>query len=283
MSRFTRGGGAGGGGGWRARLAAKKAAEAAGGGGGGAGGGETGMVLRVSRTGFGFVGQSVTARQRYYFHFRDVVGGTNKDSAQLVVGDRVTYDTRMNDDTMEKEAYNVRKVGGGRGTRGVRGMGNAERESAGRSSDGRTATGRRLAHSTTGSTSQRRTVKAAAAPRLQTQKTNDHTDQFGRLRKEEELSGGLLDLVGLDGDDEEDVTIAASCDDYDINPDGGIGFSIDYQRSRGRDVEQKPAAAPNTSSTAEEIETKPGVGVESKAIRPALFSQRGRGRRLADM
>ena len=169
-----------------------------------------------------------------------------------------------------------------------RGARNAGRESTVRSGGGRAATGRRLAHSTTTvSTSQRRPVKSTTAPQLQTQKTNDHTDQFGRLRKEEELSGGLLDLVGLDGDDGEDVTIAASCDDYDINPDGGIGFSVDYQRSRGRDVEEKPSAAasaaPRTISTTEEIKMRPDAGVEAMATRPALFSQRGRGRRLADM
>ena len=152
-----------------------------------------------------------------------------------------------------------------------------------RSGGGRAATGRRLAHSTTTVSRPNVDQSNQPAPQLQTQKTNDHTDQF----REEELSGGLLDLVGLDGDDGEDVTIAASCDDYDINPDGGIGFSVDYQRSRGRDVEEKPSAAasaaPRTISTTEEIKMRPDAGVEAMATRPALFSQRGRGRRLADM
>ena len=87
MSGFTRRSGVGGSeGGWRARLAAKKAAGSAGG--AGAEGSETGIVLRVSRTGFGFVGQSVTAKQRYYFHFRDVMGSKDKECVELVVGDR---------------------------------------------------------------------------------------------------------------------------------------------------------------------------------------------------
>ena len=237
MSRFTRGGG--GGGGWRAwRL---EGGGSTGGGAGGAG----------ERDWDGAEGIADWIRIRWakrhgkaalLLSLRDVVGARTGRRSTFV-GDRVTYDTRMNDSTMEKEAYNVRKVDGGGSIRGVRGARNAGRESAVRSGGGRAATGRRLAHSTTTvSTSQRRPVKSTIAPQLQTQKTNDHTDQFGRLRKEEELSGGLLDLVGLDGDDGEDVTIAASCDDYDINPDGGIS-SVDYQRSRGRDVEEKPSAA----------------------------------------
>ena len=283
-------------------------------------------MLRVSRTGFGFIGQSVTARARFYFHFKDVLGG-----AQLVVGDRVTYDTRMSDNTMEKEAYNVRKVaGGGSGGRGGsggsggsggrggsggsggsgaarRGGGSAGSNAGGRngnmdsgrqsgrgrgSRSGGGAAGRRAgtARPARAAASATAAGAAAAAPSLQTQKTGDHTDQFGRLRKDEELSGGLLDLVGLDGEEDGgDVAVAASCDDYDINPDGGIGFSAAYQRSRGRDVPEMGAAPPESAAKkanakahqdkAEAAEAE----AKAQAARPTAFSQRGRGRRLTDM
>ena len=123
---------------------------------------------------------------------------------------------------------------------------------------------------------------AAGAPHLKTQKTGDHTDQFGRIRKDEELSGGLLDLVGLDGEEDGgDVSVAASCDDYDINPEGGIGFSAAYQRSRGRTVvaSTEKADAPAGDDLAETAKSE----VDVNAARPTTFSRRGRGRRLADM
>ena len=129
---------------------------------------------------------------------------------------------------------------------------------------------------------------AAGAPHLKTQKTGDHTDQFGRIRKDEELSGGLLDLVGLDGEEDGgDVSVAASCDDYDINPEGGIGFSAAYQRSRGRDISEtgtvvastEKADAPAGDDLAETAKSE----VDVNAARPTTFSRRGRGRRLADM
>ena len=283
-------------GGWRARMAAKKASAP----GGGARGGETGEVLRVSRSGFGFIGASVTARQRYYFHFKDVVvenaasgasgggGETNGDGTILAVGDRVTYDTRMNDDTMEKEAYNIRRVDGG-SQAGISGRGRSQalaRKKQGSRNFGDGSDGRKLTAGRGSAGDRRRVVKASG--NMQTQKTKDHTDQFGRLRDQEELSGGLLDLVGLDGEEDANVTIAASCDDYDKNPDGGNGFSVEYQRSRGRTVQEKPHVAALVTTLKEKsidmLQAKDSgkVSAQSKA-EGMKFAQRGRGRRLADM
>ena len=99
-------------GGWRARTGV----AAGGGGGKGAGaaaprtGGrnkpvEMGEVLRISTAGFGFVGEGPNARKRLHFHFKDVMDNLG---SSLKTGMRVSYKTRMNDDTMEHEAVEVR-------------------------------------------------------------------------------------------------------------------------------------------------------------------------------
>ena len=95
-------------------------------------------------------------------------------------------------------------------------------------------------------------------------------------------------MVGLDGDDDGgDVSVAASCDDYDINPEGGIGFSAAYQRSRGRDVPEMGAVAASTARTEDRVGKNMADATEAEvnanAVRLTTFSQRGRGRRLADM
>ena len=253
---MARGGGSGGGG-WRERLAKKKDATSS-------VSAESGQILRISRTGFGFVGETSTSRIRYHFQFQDVIEG---DPNTLKVGDRVTYETKMNDSTMEKEAVSIRICSV-----------SSERQSS----------SRRTARSTRAQTSSRSRPRPRPKPNNMNEKaqvTKDQTDQFGNQRAVD--SGALLDII--DGE-EGDVSVAKSCDDYAINPDGGNGFNVAYQRKRGRTissdeearmigaVQARKAAAQQAVLQAEE---------KKRAERPSWKSRRrgggGGSRSLSDM
>jgi hypothetical protein len=236
-------------GGWRSRLAKKKEA----------GVGETsakqvGEILRVSRTGFGFVGESQAARKRHHFNFTEV---TSDDPMEFNVGDRVQYSLRMNDSTMEMEAYDVSAM----------------------SPSGRTSTPVQRATSRKKSTPMFPTTAATTTH----QKTQDNTDQFGNVRAVE--SGALLDIIDGDGSE---VKVAKGCDDFDINPNGGVGFSFTYQRLRGRvisEAAEREAKAAKKKEQGAASEQKKAEAGEKKESPSSWRSRRGGapGRSLADM
>lgn len=246
-------------GGWREREAAKQR-TASGTTGTSGTSGTSGIVLRVSRTGFGFVGANQTSRQRYHFTFQNVVIG---DANLLKVGDAVTYDTRMNDETMEKEAFNVFMQS---------------------SSKASTSYRRPIQQQT------RHKVKSTNSIRqnqhVQHQVTKDKTDQFGNQRVVQ--SGALLDII----DGENNAKVAASCDDFDINPTSGIGFSVAYQRSRGKIItpeEEKRRKEEQLAQDVAAVEEKEQQREREKAACQATgpsWRRRGQGggsRSLADM
>jgi hypothetical protein len=258
MRRIGLGGnssGRSGGGGWRERAAAKKASKISSSSNSSS---STGMVLRVSRTGFGFVGASTTARQRFHFKFQDVISG---DPTTLNVGDSVSYDTRMNDETMEKEAYNVR-------------ISNQSKSS--NSSSHRPI----MLQQQRNFSAKRINIKNSSTNQV----TKDQTDQFGNKRAVQ--SGALLDII--DGG-EENVTVAKSCDDYDINPTLGNGFSVAYQRSRGKVIsveEEKRRMEEVKRKQAAAVEEEKTKAKEQEKERPQPSWMRrgnGKGRSLADM
>ena len=250
-----------GGGGWRERAAAKQKN------GGGRSNNSTsgttsGIVLRVSRTGFGFVGATQSSRQRYHFTFQNVVKG---DANLLKVGDAVTYDTRMNDETMEKEAFNVSMQSS---------SSTSYRRPIQQQTRNKAASTNSIAKSI---------AKSRQNQHVQHQVTKDKTDQFGNQRVVQ--SGALLDII----DGENNAKVAASCDDFDINPTSGIGFSIAYQRSRGKIITPEEEKRRQDDQLAQDVaaleEKKQQKDMEKAATGPS-WRRRGQGggsRSLADM
>tara|TARA_B100000780_G_scaffold258770_1_gene209299 strand:+ start:69 stop:788 length:720 start_codon:yes stop_codon:yes gene_type:complete len=236
--------------GWRSRLAKKKesANDSA---------KQDGEILRVSKTGFGFIGLSQTARKRYHFKFTEVTSG---DPMIFKVGDRVQYSLRMNDSTMEMEAYDVCATGRGRPHQ----MPPVQRS-------------RKKIHEQT----KKSTASGTASGTTKNQKTKDSTDQFGNARAVE--SGALLDII-----DGGEVNVAKCCDDFDINPNGGIGFSFTYQRSRGRiisEAEERKVAEKEEEEAAAAASVQKKAEEENKRGASSWRSRRGGapGRSLADM
>lgn len=242
--------------GWRSRLAKKKmsADDSA---------KQDGEILRVSRTGFGFVGLSQTARKRHHFNFTEVTSG---DPMIFKVGDRVQYSLRMNDSTMEMEAYDVCATGPGRPHQ----MPPVQRSQ------------KKIYEQTKKSTSVfATTASGTASGTTKNQKTKDSTDQFGNARAVE--SGALLDII-----DGGEVNVAKCCDDFDINPNGGIGFSFTYQRSRGRiisEAEERKVAEKEAEEAAATASVQKKAEEENKRGASSWRSRRGGapGRSLADM
>ena len=249
-------------GGWRERAAAKKAAANGGSTVGKSSKTELGEILRISRTGFGFVGSSHSTRQRLHFQFSEVTSG---DPTSFKVGDSVTYETRLNDTTMEKEAFNIQS--------------NQSHQRNTPQQQQRTTTLRRSQQ--TAQTTVRKTTTSNPNHHHHHQQTNDTTDQFGNQRSVQ--SGTLLDII--DGGDE--CVIAKSCDDYDVNqPKHGNGFSIAYQRTRGKiitaDEELRIRNQQQAAAKAEEQEKKE----ETRGKPPGGWRRRGQtggSRSLADM
>ena len=233
-------------------MAAKKAA----------GGGSSGLsgfanrkisgVVLIAGQGQGFVGDSMTAKERLFFHFRDVVGNKGHELKQ---GTRVAYKSRTNDSTLEKEAYEIELEGGGgkggawgadrRGdaggsSRGRHGMGRGGRGGgAGGGAGGRAGGGgggggawapsfrsSRDAAGSEGSTassagpsssasaaSKKAAIKEAAARvNNATQRSGNNRDQFGR--EQQFNAGALLSIVGLEGEDGAVAKNSKSPDDW---------------------------------------------------------------------
>ena len=234
-----------------------------------------GEILRTSPSGFGFIGDSPQARKRLYFHFKDVVGNVGPG---LKVGQRVTYKTRMNDDTMETEAFDVAPDGeggrsGGRGAArqsGIR-MGTGGRSGAGR--EGRKNRFANLSGKVSGTS----------------QATRESRDQYGQARAVN--SGSLLGIIGCDDGDVAAVVSAKSCDDYEHNPTGGLGFFRAYQEGRGFEYVPPPVLVPEgegaEGATAGAAGDPYAPSAEGGAARPpgppSWASRRGKGRSLAEM
>jgi len=234
--------------GWRSRQANKKNQQPT-------GNIESGIVVRVSKTGFGFVGATQTSRQRYHFSFQDVVQG---DANTLQVGDNITYSTRMNDSTMEKEAFNLKITTRSRSKQSSR---ISSARSNTKSHNSQTKTNLNLNRTQQTNNTQ--------------QQTKDQTDQFGNKRVID--SGALLDII--DGE-EGNVIVAKCCDDYDVNPDGGIGFSIDYQRSRGIVIsldEEKRRTQEKRTQKQQEMQAVQLLEEQERASRPKFTNSKSNG------
>jgi hypothetical protein len=175
-----------------------------------------GVVLRVSSAGFGFIGDSQSARKRYHFHFRDVNGGD-----RLNQNDKVSYESRMND-SMEYEAFNITKLGSS--------VTSTLSSSSASSSISRSSSS---ASSAWKPSRDRREDRPNSnwVENVKAQQTKDQTDQWGKKRAVGN-TGNLLAILGVGGGQEGVPRIATSPDDYDVNPDGGIGFSQEYQAAR---------------------------------------------------
>ena len=165
----------------------------------------------------------MTAKERLFFHFRDVVGNKGHELRQ---GTRVTYKTRTNDSTMEKEAYEVelegRGGGGGGGASGERrgaggrGGGGAWKpsfKSRGASSEGSTS-GSSTPSASSSATAKKKAIKEAASRvNNATQRSGNNRDQFGR--EQQFNAGSLLSIVGLEGADGAVAKTSKSPDDWD--------------------------------------------------------------------
>lgn len=240
QQRQQSGASSGGGGGWRERMAAKQA-------GGGSLNTQRGEVLRISSSGFGFVGDGPTARKRLHFNFQDVLDGRH---AELKTGTLVEYCVRTDDATMEQEAYDIRIVESARGAGGCRASGSTS-SSASRGSrvGGSGGGGGGGWRDRAGGGGQSQGLKAWAArgggtTAQQTSAPKDHTGK----RRDEGGGGGadkgnLIGIIGLGTEDGVEWAIAKSFDDYDHNPTRGNGFDRAYQISRG----VKPAEVNETS------------------------------------
>jgi hypothetical protein len=220
----------------------------------------------VSDTGFGFVGESQTARKRLHFRFQDVKDGKH---AQLAAGTPVSYCTRTNNSTMEPEAYAVEVLDGGR---------NAEALASKRASAAE-ARASAAGRARQGGDALRRWAERGGGSGVQ--KTGQRFDFHGEA-KAAGAGEGLLGIVGIGGDGGEGCTTAKSWESYDLNPTGGIGFGRAYQRSRGvaeADVVDNAGSGPGGSDALNrdlaKVEIAGRAGRDTSARPRLLLRRRG--------
>ena len=164
----------------------------------------------------------------------------------------------MNDSTMEKEAFNLKITTRSRSKQSSR---ISSARSNTKSHKSQTKTNLNLNRTQQTNNTQ--------------QQTKDQTDQFGNKRVID--SGALLDII--DGE-EGNVIVAKCCDDYDVNPDGGTGFSIDYQRSRGIVIsldEEKRRTQEKRTQKQQEMQAVQLLEEQERASRPKFTNSKSNG------
>jgi hypothetical protein len=274
----------------------------------------SGVVLRLSSAGFGFVGEHVTAKKRLHFKFEDVLEGKH---AELKTGTAVEYEVRTSDETMDQEAFNIRIVssssgvakpvsGGQGGWREREQQRNNQRApSSGGGGGWREREQQRLSGSMSvsalksvmrgggaggggGGSENKLKSWAAGGGGEAAQKTNAELDHVGKQTQGSgETGNSLLGIIGLGAENSAQHTTAKSCDDYDHNPAGGIGFSREYQISRGRKLDNMAENSPTDSfSAAPPAPPAGGISAGGGAPRTSWSARRGKGgggRSLADL
>jgi hypothetical protein len=181
----------------------------------------------------------------------------------------------MNDETMETEAFEIAPDGGG-------GCGRSGGRGAVRQSGIRMGTGAR----------KNRFANLSGKVSGTSQATRESRDQYGQARAVD--SGSLLGIIGCDDGDVAAVVSAKSCDDYEHNPTGGVGFFRAYQEGRGHEYVPPPPRVPEgegaVGAAAESGGDPYAPSAEGGAARPpgppSWASRRGKGgkgRTLAEM